>query len=198
MANGIPALLSSVANVTNTASLLVADASNILGFFCGPQWGIFNQDGSLAIQPDSMISLDFKREWKLPNYSQEQGSFQNYNKVALPGNTRIRMSKGGNATVRQEFLIQVATAAASLDLYNIVMPEGALIVNVNFLSYSMARTATNGAGMITIDMDLEEIRTTATSTYTNTAAPSGADPANTGAVQAQPATLYGVSAGTYT
>lgn len=185
MANGIPALLSGAANVTNTASLLVSDAANIIGMFAGPQWGIFNQDGSIAIQPDSMISLDFKREWKIPNYPQEQGSFQSYNKVAMPSDTRIRLSKGGPAAVREAFLAQVSAAAASLNLYNVTMPEGTHILNVNFTSFAISRKSSSGVGMILIDLELEEIRVAPSAAFTNTAAPSGADATNTGTVQPQ-------------
>jgi len=185
MANGIPALLGQLANVTNTAVLLVADALNVIGLFAGPQWGIFNQDGTLALEPDSMISLDFKRDWKIPNYPVEEGSFQSYNKVALPSDTRIRLSKGGTVADRQAFLEQVAAVAESLDLFDVVMPEGALIQNVNFVSYALHRTSTNGVGLISVDLELEEVRETATATFSNTAAPSGADPVSTGSVQPQ-------------
>jgi hypothetical protein len=185
MANGIPALLNSVANVANDAVLLVADAEIVLSMFAPPQWGIFNQDGSIAIQPDSMISLDFKREWRIPNYPQEQGAFQSYNKVATPSDTRIRLSKGGTAAVRGAFLAQVSAAAASLNLYNVKMPEGTHILNVNFTSYAISRTQSSGVGLILIDLELEEIRVTATTAFTNTAAPSGANSQSTGTVQPQ-------------
>jgi hypothetical protein len=186
MANGIPSLLGQVVNVVNTAALLVADAEIILGLFAGPKWGVFNPDGSIALQPDSMISLDFRRDWKIPNYPVEQGAFQSYNKVGLPSDTRIRLSKGGTDSERHAFLVQVAAAAKSLNLYNIVMPEGALIQSVNFTSYAISRTSTNGVGLISIDLQLEEVRVTATAAFSNnnTAAPSGADPVNDGQVQA--------------
>lgn len=196
MANGIPALLGKVANVTNTVGLLFADALNVIGLFAGPQWGVFNQDGTLALKPDSMISLDFRRDWKIPNYPIEQGSFQSYNKVALPSITRVRLSKGGSDSDRKDFLLQVSAAARSLILYNVVMPEGALIQNVNITNFSINRTSTNGVGLISIDLDLEEVRATATASFSNTAAPSGANPASTGSVQPQaPTTAQATAAG---
>lgn len=194
MANGIPALFGQVANVVNTAVLLVADAVNVLGLFAGPQWGIFNQDGSIAIHPDSMISLDFRREWKIPNYPIEQGSFESYNKVAMPSVTRVRLSKGGTPTERQAFLLQVSALASSLDLFDVVMPEGTLIQNVNIVSDGINRTATNGVGLISVDLMLEEVRVTAKAAFTNTAAPSGAGQVSNGSVQAQPSTLFGPNA----
>lgn len=196
MASGIPALLGKVANVTNTVSLVAADAAIILGFFSGPKWGVFNQDGSLAIQPDSMVSLDFRREWKIPNYPIEQGSFESYNKVGLPSITRIRVTKGGSASDRQAFLLQLSALAASLDLFSVVMPEGVLIRDVNITSDGINRTSTNGVGLLSVDLTLEEIRVTATSAYANTAAPSGADSVSTGSVQPQtPTTAQSAAAG---
>jgi hypothetical protein len=196
MANGIPSLLGNIANVTNTVGLLFADALNVIGLFAGPQWGVFNQDGTIALQPDSMISLDFRRDWKIPNYPVEQGSFESYNKVSLPSYTRIRLSKGGTNADRQAFLEQVAAVAASLDLYDVVMPEGTLIQNVNFINYGINRTATNGVGLLSVDLELEEIRVTATSAYSNTAAPSGANPVSTGSVQPQAPTTSQAAAAT--
>jgi hypothetical protein len=185
MANGIPALLGQVANVTNKVGLLVADAANILGLFAGPQWGIFNQDGSLAIQPDSMISLDFKKDYKIPNYPVEQGSFQSYNKVTLPRGIKVRMSKGGSNSDRANFIVQVNSAANSLNLYNVVVPEGTLTKNVSVLNYAFSRTSTNGVGLLSVDIEFIEIMTTATATFSNTAAPSGANPVSAGSVQPQ-------------
>ena len=152
--------------------------------------------GTLALQPDSMISLDFRRDWKIPNYPVEQGSFQSYNKVALPSLTRIRLSKGGTTAERQAFLNQVASVTASLDLYNVVMPEGPFIQNVNFVNYGINRTSTNGVGLLSVDLELEEIRTTATAAYSNTAAPSGASPVSTGSVQPQTPTTAQATAST--
>ena len=185
MANGIPALLGKVANVTNTISLVVADAQLILGLFAGPKWGIFNLDGSIALQPDSIISLDVKREWSIPNYQQEQGAFQSYNKVMFPLDTNIRMTKGGTDDERHQFLISLSTLAKSLKTFNVGMPEGRIISNVTINRFDLRRTSTNGVGLLTVDVALQEIRVAPSPAFTNTAAPGGADPQQGGAVQTQ-------------
>lgn len=185
MANGIPALLGKVANVTNTVSLISADAAIIAGFFLGPRWGVFNPNGNIALEPDSMVSLEFKKDWKIPNYPVEQGAFQTYNKVRLPHSTRIRMTKGGTEDDRYNFLYQVDYAASSLHLYNILMPEGSLIQSVNITNYSYNRTATNGVGLLSVDIELIQVSVSATAAYQNTAAPSGTDPVSTGSIQPQ-------------
>ncbi|MFL9904278.1 hypothetical protein PQR71_40175 [Paraburkholderia fungorum] len=191
MANGIPALLGKVANVANTASLLVSDAKLVLGMFAGPKWGVFNADGSIALRPDSIISVDAKREWSVPNYPQEQGAFQTYNKVMLPLDTNIRMTKGGTDNDRYQFLITLSTLSKSLKTFKIGMPEGQVIANVTIVRFDFRRTSTNGVGLLTVDVALREVLTAPSPAFTNTAAPSGADPQNGGAVQAQPAALYG-------
>jgi hypothetical protein len=185
MANGIPPLLNQIASVSNPVSLLVADAANLLAFFAGPQWGVFNLDGSIALQPDSILALDFKREWSIPNYPVEQGGFQTYNKISLPSDTNISMSKGGSNVTRQAFLLQVSALAKSLTTVNVMMPEGTLIRNVNILRFDFRRTDTSGVGLLTVDILLREIRDTATAAFSNTQQPSGANPVNDGSVQPQ-------------
>ena len=199
MANGIPSLLGKIANVTNTASLLIADAGNILGFFAGPQWGVFNQDGSPALQPDSMVSLDVHKEWRIPNYPVEQGAFETYNKVFLPQIFKIRMTKGGTVGDRAAFLSQLDQMASSLNLYSVITPEGSANNSVNVSNYSYTRTSTNGVGLLTVEIDFTEVMVNATAAFSNTAQPDGQDPTNTGTVQAQTptgsmASLFGPNA----
>jgi hypothetical protein len=184
MANGIPSLLGQVTSVVNDVTLVVADAANVLAMFGFPQWGIFNDDGSLALQPDSIISVDFKRDWKLPNYPQEEGAFESYNKVTMPFDARMRMTKGGTDAERSAFLDAVDSAADSLTLYQVVMPEVSY-PSANIVNYSYQRTSTNGVGLLTVDIWLLEVRVTATAAFANTAAPSGADPVSDGSVQPQ-------------
>jgi hypothetical protein len=184
MANGIPSLFGQISSVVTDITLVSADAANILGMFAGPQWGIFNDDGSLALAPDSIISVDFKRDWKLPNYPQEEGSFESYNKVTMPFDARVRMTKGGSDAERSAFLDAVDAAADSLTLYQLVMPD-VTYQNANIVNYGFQRTSTNGVGLLTVDLWLLEIRVTAAAAFANTAAPSGADPVSDGSVQTQ-------------
>lgn len=195
MANGIPALLGQVANVVNDVNLVLADAAIILGMFGPPRWGLFNSDGSIALAPDSIISVDFKKDWKVPNYPQELGSFESYNKVTMPFDARVRMTKGGTDAERSAFLDTVDAAADSLNLYGVVMPD-VTYENANIVNYSFQRTSTNGVGLLTVDLWLLEIRQTATAAFSNTAAPSGADPVSTGNLQPQAPTTAQAAAAT--
>jgi hypothetical protein len=191
MANGIPSLLGKIANVADTVSLLASDAQIILNMFSGPKWGIFNLDGTIALQPDSIISLDAKREWSVPTYPQEQGAFQSYNKVIYPLDTNVRMTKGGTDDERYQFLMKLSTLAKSLQTFNVGMSEGQVIKGVTIVRFDFRRTSTSGVGLLTVDVALREVRVAPSPAFTNTAAPGGADSQNGGTVQAGSATLFG-------
>lgn len=184
MAFGIPSLLNQVAQVTNNIALVSADVANVLNMFVGPQWGI-GQNGLFVLTPDSIISVDLKKDWHLPDYPMEPNSFGNYNKVNTPFDVRVQMTKGGTVAERSAFLDAVETIAQSTDLYDVVMPERVLS-NVNVTHFDYRRTSTAGAGLLTVDLWLIQIRIAAAPSYANTAQPSGADPVNTGTVQPQP------------
>ena len=193
MASGIPALLNNVAAVTNAAALLVADAQIIQNMFQGPKWGI-GVGGFFQIVPDSIIDLDFKRDWQVPNYPQEEGAFESYNKVAMPYDARVRMTKGGTDADRAAFLNRIDALAASLTLFDVVMPE-LVYKNSNIVHYDYRRTATSGVSLLTVDLWLLEIRVSGNAAFSNTAAPSGANPVNTGTVQPQTPTAAQAAAG---
>jgi len=186
MANGIPPLLNQAANIANTAVLLTADAVVIARTFnplSNLHWGIFDQSGLPVIIPDSIVSFDFKNEWRISEYPQEQGAFQSYNKVATPFDARITMTKGGSQNDRENFLKTIESISASIDLYNVVTPERTYN-SANIQHYDYRRTATNGAGLIVVDLWLLQIRQTAQATFSNTSQAGDKGTVNTGTVQA--------------
>ncbi|WP_347558579.1 phage baseplate protein [Robbsia sp. KACC 23696] len=186
MANGIPALFGQVAKVTNTASLLTSDAASVLKLLSGPQWGI-GLNGVMQIVPDSILSLEAKRDWQVPNYPQEEGSFASYNKVQMPYDARVQMTKGGSDAVRSAFLSDVMAMAESLELFDIVTPMKVYrSVNVTHVDYR--QTATSGIGLLTLELWFEEIRVTGSVAFSNTQQPSGAATVSNGTVQPQAAT----------
>ena len=175
MANGIPALLGKVANAGNVATLLVADATTLFGGSTqNRQWGIFDDNGGEALSPDSIISINFKRDWRVSDYPMEQGAFQSYNKVITPAVIQLRMTKGGSISERTAFLQAVLNMAKSLDLFRICVPEG-YYPNMNMQSYDYNRTSTNGATLLTVDASFIAINVTSGATFSNTAQPNGAD-----------------------
>ena len=157
--NGIPALLNKIAAITNPIALLTGDLGIIGNYFAAKQWGIL-LGSDRVINPDSIVALEYKQDYNVPNYPQEQGAFQSYNKVKLPQEQRVRMTKGGSLADRSAFLSAIKSAAASLNLYTILTPETSY-ENANITHYDLKRTATEGVGLITVDVWFTEIRNTA-------------------------------------
>lgn len=185
---GVPPLPAYSAAVN--VALLTADLVSSLPGVFGPQWGLF-LDGESVIDAESVVTLDYKQEWTISDYPLEQGAFETYDKVQLPFEVRLRFATGGSDGDRQAFLQSIDDAANTLDLYDVVTPE-TVYSSVNITHYDYRRTSSNGVGLIAVDLTCVEVRVTATATFTNapqgfsnTAAPSGASPANGGQVSPQ-------------
>ena len=163
-------------------SFLTADAAGIFaGLFGGQQWGIY-LDGAPVILADNVVTVDYRNSWTISDYPVEQGGFESYDKVATPFQARLRFSTGGSQSDRAAFIASVDAISSDLNLYDVVTPERIYInCNVNRVTYG--RSGDRGAGLIVIDVELEEIRIQAAPVGTNTASPTSAPPINGGSVQ---------------
>lgn len=180
-----------------------------------PQWGVYDQSGvpiiasslasslglgTLASSANSISSLlsgvnlinlfsvvdfEYKQDWSVSDYPVEAGGFQSYDKVQLPFDVRMRVAAGGPESNRQALLDTVTSIANTLTLFDVYTPEQ-VFVNCSVTHFDYKRTATNGVGLIVIDLWLMEVRVTSTATFSNTQQPSGASPFSVGNVQPQP------------
>ncbi len=180
MANGLPALPAGI-NVFSDAVLLIADA--VTSIFSTPQWGIY-LDGEPVVVADNVVAFGFKKSARISKYPQEQGAFASYNKVAIPAEPRLQYSTGGTIADRQAFLASVDPLVSDLNLYDVVTPE-MTYSGYNVIDYDFPRTA-DRAGLITIDIRLEQVVIAGASQFSNTASPSDAGQTNNGLVQPQP------------
>lgn len=146
------------------------------------EWGVFDDEGNLAIEPDNIVAVEPGREFRISDYPLEAGAFESYNKVATPGTVRVTMSKAGSDADRNEFLTTLDTLVASLDPYNVVTPEIAFLAHT-LVRIDYQRTAQSGAKLLTVETIWQEIRETATAAFTNSKSPSGAADVNAGPVQ---------------
>ncbi len=178
---GVPSLLNNVTNILNSAALIAADFGLISGFFAQPQWGIY-LNGQPFVIADSCVSVDYKREYRVSDYPQEQGAFESYNKVQTPYDAKVQLSKGGTQSDINTFLTTIEAAAASLDLFDVVMPEKTYS-NANIVHIDFERKASRGAHLIIVDIWLIEVRVSVNAAFTNTQSPSGSSPSFTGNVQ---------------
>ena len=116
--------------------LIEANAPPALGFAANPSvlwqatqsapvWGIFDDDNNLVVVPDSVMDFGWRKENRIPNFPIQQGQFGTYNRVGLPSENSVVMSKGGDLTSRSVFLAQVDAIVAqqNISLYTIRTPE---------------------------------------------------------------------------
>lgn len=148
-------------------------------------WGIYDQSNTAVIVPDSFVSFEYSKEYRISNYPLEQGAFQSYNKVEAPYMSRVSMTKGGSNGDRSAFMDTLDAIAASTDLYNIITPEKTYI-NANITHVEYRRTSQNGRTLITAEITLEQVRTSATVALSNSKAPAASGLHDNGAVQPIP------------
>jgi len=106
------------------------------------------------------------------------------NKVSLPGEPRLKFSTGGSVADRQAFIDSIAPLIDDLNLYDVVTPE-VTYFGYNVVNYDYPRTA-DKAGLITVDVWLEEVVIAGASEFSNTTSPTDAGQKNGGLVQPQP------------
>jgi hypothetical protein len=154
-----------------------------------PAWGIVDSDLNLVLSPDSVLDFDNRNEWRISNFPVQAGGFASYNKVTVPFEVSVRMSKGGGVGDRAQFLSDLNNIAQSLALYTILTPERSYS-NCNITRYEVSRRGVAGAYFLTeVDVFFVQI-IQVTAQYTTTAAstqnaqnPASVPPVNQGIVQ---------------
>lgn len=180
--DGAPDLLSGAAPATPQVAV-TADASGTQQVGKS-EWGIY-LDGAKLIEPDSIVAIEYTREWALADFPIEGGGFGTYDKVLRPYDIRLRVTKGGTEQDRRLFLKDIETISESLDLFDIVTPiKTYLSVSVNRLGLGQAAGA--GVGLLTIDLGIREVRITAGVAFTHVVDSGSAATVNSGTVQPQP------------
>lgn len=140
-------------------------------FDTGQQWGLF-LNGEPVIVAESVVSFEFKQNYRIstfviePSNQQSVGGFESYNKVQVPFDVGLRFATGDTPAARQALLESAAAACASLDLMDAVTPE-VVYQSLNPTHFDYRRTAQNGVALIIVDMFCEQVRSTASSSFTN-------------------------------
>jgi hypothetical protein len=195
MLPGVPQLLRSALFPPSPFPTLGAGPqSNALGASANhaPAWGILDSDLNPVLTPDSILDFDQRAEYSVSNFPVQAGGFASYNKVTLPQELVLRMSKAGTGVGdRAQFLATLHTLSRSFDLYTIITPERSY-ANVNITRYEVSRRREAGAYFLTeVDVFFIEIRqvtaqysTTSTAANTQNAQQAVSKPAtNSGMVQ---------------
>lgn len=183
MSFGLPALPAGV-SIFSAAVLLEADVISSL-FAFPQQWGIF-LDGEPVVVADTVLTMEYRQDWRLSKYTQEQGAFATYNKVSEPFEAKLRFSTGGQLPDRQAMLASIKAIAGDLNLYDVVTPED-IYLGCNVTHFDLKRTG-DDVGLLKVDVWLEEVRVVGDATFSNTKSPGSASQSDNGLVQGQAVT----------
>lgn len=124
----------------------------------GPTWGILDQKGNVVLVPDSFLAFARRKESRIPDFPLQKGSFAAYNKVQLPFEIPLRLSKGGSLVEREQFIDTLERIEGDTNLYNILTPEKTYL-NVNITRTEVTRRGPNGAYYLgEVDIFFREIR----------------------------------------
>lgn len=179
---GVPAVARGVLNPgTATEPKLTQDSITVTAA-AKNQWGIYTKAGAIAVEPDSIAAIGYDAEYRVADYPIEEGGFETYDKVALPFQNRVVMTKGGTLEQRRAFLRSIDEIRSDLELYNVVTPEWTFL-DVNVVRVGIDRSRENGAGLITVELQLQEIRQSVTASFSQTRDPASTDTVNVGSVQ---------------
>lgn len=181
---GVPALLRQAGASTPLPIVALADALGLSSIF-PPAWGILTLNGQAVLVGDCVVALDFHRDFRNSTYPVEQGSFSSYNKVELPFEIRVTYAISKADADRSNFSAACERLIKSLELYTVISPD-VVYTNVNAVRYGYRRDARRGAGMLLVDVWLENVRVVAAPEYTKAASDSGANVENNGTEQTTP------------
>ncbi len=200
--DGVPTVPRNPNDPIAQPELLSGDSVTVTGYSNLPKWGLLLK-GKPAIDADSIVNFEYKKDWTIADYQIEEGGFASYDKVAMPYDARMTFARGGSEDDRAEFIAQVEAVVETLELYQIVTPETSY-QNANAAHYDYRRTNINGVGLIQANIYFVEIRVTAAQSFSSpnsspasqadTQDPGAASQVNDGAVQAQTASTAQTSA----
>lgn len=163
---GVPALLRAInAAVPDVVQLLTVDALGLFADLGAPLWGLF-LNGEPVVIAESVTSFEYKKHATIASFPVEGGIFENYDKVSRPFDVRLQFTTGGTLADRQALRDSADAAVDSLDLMDAVTPLKTY-VSVNPVYCDYRHTNVNGVGLLIVDMFCEQVRATATSSFSS-------------------------------
>jgi hypothetical protein len=176
---GVPSLNRSNSGYVAAGLTLLGEILPLTSF--GLTWAIvYNDVGTKVINPDSFVNFEYVEERKIPNYPVQNGSFSNYNKVALPFDIRLTITCNGNGVMtKEQFLTTLDGMMDTLTLFSIITPD-ITFPSCNLINVDYRKESTRGATMIIAELSFKEIRVTASSSTPTTVKPEGSAPLSGG------------------
>lgn len=181
---GVPALLRSATLPTADSLVNQGISAAVESIFGAEQWGVYDQNGNLALQHDVFFGVEYKNAYLVSNYVQEEGAFASYNKVGTPFDCRVRLLVGADSAARSSFLSALDFMIKKIDTYSVVTPE-ITYPEATLQNYQYRRTARSGCRIIEADLWFLEVRKNINSEQAQTAEPQGMPMTSLGQIQEQ-------------
>ncbi|WP_308772268.1 phage baseplate protein [uncultured Bilophila sp.] len=154
-----------------------------------PHWALISDKGTTVAPFDSMLSIDVKNENKLLSSPVEEGGFASYNKVASPLDIYVELAASASESGHAALLAALDKLASGTELVSLVTPDQEYR-HLNIESYTVKRTATEGATLLVAELHLLEVRQVkvrvSQAAIRSPKRPTSASKVDRGLVQAQP------------
>lgn len=144
-------------------TLLRADSLALAAQFGVPQWGIFGSNGQVILDANSVLAVEYARDYNVSDYPQEQGAFQSYNKVTVPFLAKVTFII---TDTRTRFLARIEEAVKSLEFVSVITPEKTY-PSANLTHYDYRRQKENQT-LIDVTVWCREVRIAGQTQLTNT------------------------------
>lgn len=124
----------------------------------GDWMGGLGDQNEPSITFDSMIAIGGRRAAQTSDYRIEAGAFRSYNKVMVPEDVRVEITKSGGNDARERFLAWLDENVFATTKYDVVTPEK-VYKNMTLESYEILRDTENGGvSLVTASCQFREIR----------------------------------------
>jgi hypothetical protein len=155
-------------------------------------WGVFDQSGTRAIDADSVADFGQRQEYRVSNYPVQRGAFASYNKVTMPFECSVVLTKGGSVTDRNNFLTQVDAVVSSINPYNILTAEKTYM-NVTATRAELSRRGAANAAYFDVELFFIQIIEIEQNYGTTTGTPGTPSTADSSVASAVPSANQGVN-----
>jgi hypothetical protein len=159
----------------------------------GGEWTLLDEGGATAVTFTSFVDIDLRNEGQALSYPIEAGSFANYNKVDTPLDIRVTLATQGTDSDFEHILAKLDTYQREAVKLSVSTPSR-LYESMTLETYSYKRGRDAGAGMLTVELSLVEVReveTQASTVIGRPKNPTSAGKTNTGKTQTH-SVLYGI------
>ena len=156
----------------------------ILTDFLSKNKGWIVKGQSAAVDFNSMQEFSVEKSSRLPDEPIEKGSFATYNRIIEPRAITCRLSIEGGASKLQNAIDRLTDLCENDEKITLTTPEQSY-KNMMLESFDYRRDATNGRGVLYVDLrfkEIREVKSQQTTTSVEEAEPIEAEDAEDGSV----------------